>query len=320
MAYSGRDLCREHFIDLVKKRAAREVRLQGRIPQGGTVVLAVSGGKDSAAMLHIMKVLLAPRRDVRLEALLVDEGIEGYRPLTVTEARKLCDAMEVPLTIVTFADSFGATLDELWGRHLEGEGAPGDASDLQPSDEESPEDWPQTRSTDLSPCGICGVLRRRVLNDGAKRLGADVLVTGHNLDDMAQSIAMNLMSSELDRLVRLGPHPPERALPGLIPRRMPVRTIPEKETFLYAMLCGLPFDDAVCPYAVRATRGRYRDMLDGLEADVPGTRHRLLRTGDRIREMMQGSPEAGGMVACGKCGEPSSQKMCQVCQVLEKLK
>jgi tRNA(Ile)-lysidine synthase TilS/MesJ len=59
---------------------------------------------------------------------------------------------------------------------------------------------------DVNPCAICGVFRRSGLNEVAKAIGAEKLATGHNLDDLAQSILMNILNSDMDKLFRLGPH------------------------------------------------------------------------------------------------------------------
>src|SRR3989344_3142140 len=55
------------------------------------------------------------------------------------------------------------------------------------------------------PCSVCGVLRRSLLNTKARELGATKLVTGHNLDDEAQTIIMNQFRRNIDASSRLGP-------------------------------------------------------------------------------------------------------------------
>ena len=69
----------------------------------------------------------------------------------------------------------------------------------------------------LMPCSYCGVFRRQGLNALAERVGADVMALGHNLDDMAQSILMNLQKGEIERSVRLAPHTHSK-IDGLVPR------------------------------------------------------------------------------------------------------
>src|SRR3989475_2579400 len=86
----------------------------------------------------------------------------------------------------------------------------------------------------------------------------DYVATGLNLDDTAQSILMNVARGDVEKLARMGPH--ETRQPGLVPRIQPLRMIPEKEVYLYALLRGIEFHDATCPYAERAQRGRFRDI------------------------------------------------------------
>ena len=75
-------------------------------------------------------------------------------------------------------------------------------------------------------------------HDNEKEVGAKYLATGHNLDDMAQSVMMNFVRGDVERLARLGPH--NIVQPGMIPRINPLRTLPEKESLLYAMLSAYP--------------------------------------------------------------------------------
>lgn len=38
---------------------------------------------------------------------------------------------------------------------------------------------------------FCGVFRRQALDRGAAQLGVDHIVTGHNADDIAETVLMN---------------------------------------------------------------------------------------------------------------------------------
>jgi hypothetical protein len=44
-------------------------------------------------------------------------------------------------------------------------------------------------------CTFCGVFRRQALDRGAAQLGVDHIVTGHNADDIAETVLMNSESS-----------------------------------------------------------------------------------------------------------------------------
>ena len=145
----------------------------------------------------------------------------------------------------------------------------------------------------------------------AKELRVDKLVTGHNLDDMAQSILMNFVNSDLKKLARLGPH--KKIQPGLVPRMLPLRTIPEKENTLYAIIKKLEFHDAECPYSVRALRGYFREIIDNLEYQNPGTRHSILNSYDNIKDLLLDKYPRANLNRCEICGEPTSQELCKTC-------
>jgi len=44
-------------------------------------------------------------------------------------------------------------------------------------------------------CTFCGVFRRQALDRGAAQLGVDHIVTGHNADDIAETVLMNSESN-----------------------------------------------------------------------------------------------------------------------------
>ncbi len=77
-AYSGRRLCRGCFIDSIIEKAKRTISKYKMLRHGDRVGVAVSGGKDSLALLHILSTI-AKRHASKIEALIIDEVIECYR-------------------------------------------------------------------------------------------------------------------------------------------------------------------------------------------------------------------------------------------------
>ena len=83
-AYSGQHLCGNHLASSIRKRISRELRLQLVLPKDATredgfpfrILVAISGGKDSAVLLSMMADIIGQRRDVELIAGCVDEGRE----------------------------------------------------------------------------------------------------------------------------------------------------------------------------------------------------------------------------------------------------
>lgn len=156
------------------------------------------------------------------------------------------------------------------------------------------------------------------MNDEARSIGARYLATGHNLDDTAQSIMMNFVRGDAERMARMAPH--VNVQPGLIPRFLPLREIPEKETLLYALVSGLEFWDGVCPYWTEALRNQYRSVVDELEDRTPGARYGILSSFDRIRPLLSEDISGSSLRPCPRCGEPTQGTRCKTCELLETAK
>lgn len=284
--YNGTHLCQSHFLSYVERRVKREVRKQIDAERGDRIAVAVSGGKDSMVALRLLSSVFGERNSIEVHAITIDEGIEGYRPPSVDIVRRFCGENGIAFHMRSFSE-LGVTMDGI---------APA--------------------SGDSSPCTYCGVFRRMLMNDEARSIGARYLATGHNLDDYAQSVLMNFVRGDVARLARLGPH--EAAVPGLVPRFLPLRMIPEKETLLYAILSGTEFWDGTCPYWEAALRNQYRDVVDGLEDRSPGARFGIVSSFDALRPMLREGLPSVATHPCPRCGEPTVGESCKACQLLDR--
>jgi len=275
-------------MKFVEKRVKKEIRRQVNLRSGDILGVAVSGGKDSMVTLHLLHKILSERRDIDIQCITIDEGIEGYRRDSIDIVRKFCSDRGIRYNEYSFSDKFGITMDE--------------AAPL---------------SGDNSPCTYCGVFRRNAMNDAARRTGATYLATGLNLDDTAQSIMMNFTRGDIERLARMGPH--KKVQPDLIPRIQPLRMIPENESMLYAMVAGIPFHNGICPYSDEALRNQYRNVIGELETRSPGTRHSIISSYDQLLPLLLSSVRPAELKKCG-CGEPTLGKECKACELLIFLK
>lgn len=308
---SGQHLCREHFLRGFDKRAKMAVHDQGRLPRG-TIAIALSGGKDSVSLLHFLHGLTKDRPDVELVAVSVDEGIAGYRDSALDICKQVTDQYGIPWHVVKTKDLAGYSIDE----YARGEKGPDASGNDRPTQGPSglASDGTSAAPKPRPACGPCGVFRRLGINSVARDLGCVAVATGHNLDDTAQTILMNVLQGDTDRLARLAPHDAGEAKEGLIPRILPFRTIPEKDVLLYALLNGLPLHhEEECPYAARAHRFFLRDKILELEARNPGTRHALVRFHDRVKPALLATAPSVEMKVCPDCGEPTSGVDCKVC-------
>ncbi|NJD76166.1 MAG: TIGR00269 family protein [Candidatus Methanoperedens sp.] len=282
--YSNAHFCKPHFIEDVERKIKRDIRKFGMIKKGERVAIALSGGKDSTVLLYILHRIFNERPDIELTAITIDEGIKGYRENTLEHAIKLTCELGISHTIRSFKEGFGITLDELVAKEKH------------------------------AACTLCGVLRKNLLNKVARELGASKLAIGHNLDDEAQTILMNYLRGDMDRLKRMSPGITQL---GLVMRIKPLRSIPEKEVALYGLLNDLPVSTDECPYAGEALRNEIREIINNYEVRHPGTKYSLLGGFDEIASIM--GPPATQIVRCEKCGEPSSVAICKTCRLLGRL-
>ncbi len=284
--YSGRHLCGSHFIEDFDRRVEETLKKSAMITRGDRIAVAVSGGKDSTALLYALTKILTGK-GTQIIAITVDEGIKGYREDTIISAKRIAADLRIEHKIVSFRDLYGFDLDDI----IEGKEA--------------------------APCTYCGVFRKNALNRTAKDLGATKVATGHNLDDESQSVLMNYMKGDVERLMRFRPR---RVQPGLIPRIKPFREIPEKETALYCMINGIYAESRECPYAKLSLRADVRDMINRLENLYPGTKQSVLKGFERFSELAGSEWTQMELASCGICGEPCVKDVCKACELLGKLK
>ena len=255
------------------------------IKPGDRIALALSGGKDSTALVLVLSRLLPAYENVHPVAITIDEGIAGYRDETVRAAADLTAHLGIEHHTVSFCDLFGDNLDTLLaGREREA-------------------------------CTVCGILRKKALAVAAERYGATTIATGHNLDDEAQSVLMNTLRGDLPRLVRDA----AQENPCFIPRIKPLSLTPEKEVAIYLVINHAWRVLPECPYTRFALRAEVRGMLAQLEYRHPGTMLHLIETKKKIGRYCAGAQVPEPIRRCRECGDPCSADLCQVCRLRHSL-
>lgn len=287
--YSGQHLCSKCFSRTLFKKFKDTIRLNKLIERGDVIACGVSGGKDSLVLLYLLKEL-QKKFDFELFALTIDEGIRGYRDVSLPYIRESCKKLSVPLYIRSFKESYGYSLDEI-----------------------------TTMPKRLGACSYCGVFRRNLLNQTSRELGATKLALGHNLDDESQVILMNMLRGDFSRFGRTGTY--YKDLHSLfVPRIKPLREIPEKELVFYAVINGISFDFEECPYAPEAFRDDVRVFLNEMEEKRPGTKYSLLKTYDKMFPMFNEHLTPERIETCATCGEPSISTHCKKCEMIDDIR
>ncbi|KAK0398313.1 hypothetical protein QR680_002530 [Steinernema hermaphroditum] len=181
--------------------------------------------------------------DYGLDLLLlsIDEGITGYRDDSLKAVERNEVEYGIPLTIVSYKDLYGWTMDEI-----------------------------VSKIGKKNNCTFCGVFRRQALDRGAFKLGAAKIVTGHNADDMAETILLNVLRGDVGRLQRC-----TNAITGADGYRY-VRTFQETGLLLHGMtskgfvrkLSWISFAlESHWPFALKLRCHKFQIALEGLNTN-----------------------------------------------------
>lgn len=254
------------------------------------MVLALSGGKDSLALLHILNNL-KEKIGFELSALSIDLGIrrDDYSLKSVQISDKYCRELGVKLQIIDMKRDFGFTIDEVLN----------------------------SNKIKRPICSSCGVIKRYVTNKVAIDLRAHSLATGHNLDDESTVLLSNYSNVDLNLLVRSGPILPSRG-EKMASRIKPLYETSEKETTLYNFFKGIQHLEQKCPYASGASSLRLKEAINHLEETRPGFKIALVRNFiKKIKPILAEhySNTQSALKLCEECGYPTSTKICSFCRL-----
>jgi tRNA 2-thiocytidine biosynthesis protein TtcA len=222
------------------KKVGTAIKEHRLIEEGDRVMVGLSGGKDSWALIHILEVL-RQRSPVKFTiiAVNVDSGYTGYRHDLITQA---CAKHGWELRIEH--TTIGAVMDDI----------------LDDGD---------------TPCSLCARLRRGVLYRVAKEIGATKIALGHHMDDFVETVLLNLffqgsLKAMPARLVS------DNQAHVVI---RPLVYVSEAEARTYAQECGLPIIGCCCPACgdMSMKRQRIKRLLTELELEHPEIKNSMIK-------------------------------------------
>ncbi|XP_027091407.2 cytoplasmic tRNA 2-thiolation protein 1 isoform X1 [Coffea arabica] len=280
-------ICRECFYAVFEEEIHGVIVDNQLFKPGERVAIGASGGKDSTVLAYVLSELNR-RHNYGLDLFLlsVDEGITGYRDDSLETVKRNEIQYGLPLKVVSYKDLYGWTMDEI------------------------------VKLIGLkNNCTFCGVFRRQALDRGATLLKVDKLVTGHNADDIAETVLLNILRGDIARLSRCTSI--TTGEDGPIPRCKPFKYTYEKEIVMYAYFKRLDYFSTECIYSPNAYRGFAREFIKDLERIRPRAILDIIKSGEDFRiSTSTKMPEQGN---CERCGYISSQKWCKACVLLEGL-
>ncbi|MBD3185401.1 hypothetical protein GF325_01125 [Candidatus Bathyarchaeota archaeon] len=319
--HSGEAVCKGCFKKEIERRVRRTVKRFNMLTSQDKVAMAVSGGKDSIMLLAVLEKLyhnLFEHHDRQGRPpiiITIDEGIQHYRDESLTMARKACERAGFEHVVFSFEKDFGINLDGMIKK----------ASELleKESHRKYLKDTMLKNAEKLiyKPCSICGVLRRKLLDDIAQSMGATVLATGHNLNDEVETFLMNMMRGDTKRIQRASAVRSGRGSP-FIRKVKPLQDIMQRDIVLYLYHTGEEFQAISCPYSRNTSimRGEMNDIIARLENAHPGTSFNLKKCMAFVYDSIDKGYDAGiSRVSiestCPGCTGPKSigTSICMAC-------
>jgi tRNA 2-thiocytidine biosynthesis protein TtcA len=247
----------------IAKKVTRAITEHNLVEDGDRIMVGLSGGKDSWALIQILDVLQkrAPI-DFSIVAVNIDSGYDGYEHHKLTET---CAARGWELHVEH--TSIGETIEEI----------------LDTTD---------------TPCSLCARLRRGALYRLADTVGATKIALGHHADDFIETLLLNVffqgsIKAMPARLVSdNGQHVVIR----------PLAYVLEAEARAYAREANLPIIGCCCPACgdLSLQRQRMKRLIAQLEVEHPDVKSSILKALGNVNTrhlLVRDRPTADGGLA-----------------------
>lgn len=227
--------CTKHYIVHIHHQIERAINKFKMFSKEEIVMLGVSGGKDSMALWKALIEL-----GYNVQAVHINNRFGEFSEKSEAVVRKFAEENNADLKVYYFEELNGFNFKEA------------------------------LKYVNKPVCSLCGVLKRYALNRLAKELKCEVSVTAHNLDDEIAFLLGNILHWQMDYLKRQSPV--LEAEPGMIKKVKPAIRVTDEELRKYVEVWGIDYIKDKCPYSVGATSHFYKNIMDQLETQYPGTK------------------------------------------------
>ncbi|HWQ04546.1 MAG TPA: ATP-binding protein [Longilinea sp.] len=287
--------CQPHYLEWFIAQTARVIEKYHMFSPEDKILLAVSGGKDSLALWDVLW-----RLGYSVDGLYINLGIESSEGQYSNESEQYANDFarqnNLALRVINVQQSYGQTIPQFASHNQRGR---------------------------EKPCGVCGLVKRHIMNQIARDFGYNVLTTAHNLDDEAAVLMGNMITWQVDLLQRQSPILP--AEDGFVRKAKPFCRFYERETAAYSLLRGIEYEEEECPYSEGSKQLVYKDILNKLEETAPGIKMNyyasFLNTranGYFVSEEKPGGQADQELHPCPVCGQPTtSNGACAFCRLVK---
>ena len=277
-------LCKNHFNQQFIKKIKKVLK---KVPiKDKKILIAVSGGKDSVAILHALQQLKS-YYNFQTEAIFIHLGIGEFSEKSLEISNKICNSLSIKLNILNLKEEYGFTTEQL-------------------------------AKLDKKVCSNCGTVKRYVLNDFAYKNNFDFIITGHNMDDEVIFLNQNILSNNIEYVKRYSYfYTPTLREVKLIGKIKPQFFIPEQDNLEYCKINNLSFVTLSCPHSNVSSHKKLEQGLKVLNESMDYS-YNFLQFFIKINKYL---PETEiNFKFCSSCGFPTvNYEQCKFCKMRDKL-
>lgn len=252
------------------------------------MIVACSGGKDSTTVLYLLN-----KWGYKVEGLIIDLLMGEWSDQNLKNLVGFCKKEGIKLKVLNLRKEVGSSMCYIRA-------------------------GVQAR-VKVTNCLVCGIIKKWLLNKKARELGGAKLVTGHNLDDAAETVMMNLLKNNLAMNVGMGPKAGVVKDRKFVSRIKPLYFMLNSEVRRYSALKGFPVVYEPCPCSANVFRRKVRKQLELLGREEPKIKENIVKAMLKILPEIERKHKAAGKIRyCSVCAEPSRGEVCRMCRLMGK--
>ena len=174
-------------------------------------------------------------------------------------------------------------------------------------------------------CSTCGTIKRYQFNRAAVEQDYDVMATGHNLDDEAARLLGNVLHWQEEYLDKQSPTLPA-SVEGFAKKVKPLCRLSEREIAAYAVVNRIDYIVEECPMAKGSKMILYKEVLNRLETESPGTKQRFYwgfldkQTKPESAVETMAEKDQRTLIPCDLAANRPPQSTCSYCKMMAKAK
>lgn len=281
------------IIEKLEKKVKQTIDKYNLLNKKDKVVVALSGGKDSTSVLYILHKL-----GYNVSGFMIDLHLGEWSKKNRENVEGFCSELGIDLHIYDMKKELGQGICFI--KQIVKE------------------------KKNLTGCSVCGIMKKWIINKEAKRLKADKLVTGHNLDDECQTVLMNFLKGNVYLGANSSPATNQGNQEGVnsnklfVQRVKPLFFIAESDIRKYSKAMKFPVLYERCPCAFGTYRVETRAWMDLLsdkeKLKVVESWQEMIPELKEVEASSSGRSQ-NEVRRCSVCGEGSNKEVCNACEI-----